>query len=83
MKTYQILLLDKITMKVEKIENFKESESKNLKDRLLELQKGYCEDEKPTCFVKTFTSNGLKISTAVAESDADYCYISALKVIKK
>ena len=82
MKTCQILLLDKITIKVEKIENFKESESKNLKDRLLELQKGYCEDETPIVFVKTFTSNNLKISTAISESNSDYCYISALKVIK-
>ncbi len=77
--TYQIVLYDKISKELEKIEDFRESESKNLKQRLLELQQGYCEDEKPTVSVQTVTSKGRKLAVAIAESDCDFSYIAVLK----
>lgn len=78
MKTYQILLLDSITKEIEKIENFKCSSINLLKERLKELQEGYCEGEKPVVFMREYMSNGLKINVAIAESDCDFCYMAAI-----
>jgi len=77
---YQIVLYDKLTKELEKIENFRESESKNLKQRLLELQLGYCEGERPIVSVQTvLAKGGMKLATAIAESDCDFSYMAVIK----
>ena len=78
MKKIQILLLDKVTLKVEKVENFQPTGNKDLKEKLYTLQLQYCEDEKPEVFEKTVTSDGDKYKIMIAESDSDYCYMTAL-----
>jgi hypothetical protein len=75
MKTYQILLLDKVTKEIEKVENFQETKM-TLKERLLELQDGYCVDEKLTYDIVPITSHGRKLNMAIAECDADFSYIA-------
>ncbi len=79
MKNYQIVLYDTVTKELEKVEYFIETEYKNLSQRLLELQQGYCQDEKPTVTVKTIASNGRRLSVAIAESDCDFSYMAVLK----
>ncbi len=81
--TYQIVLLDKATNEIEKVENFKTYILSELKNRLYELQLGYCEDEKPEVFEKMFTSNGKNIKALVAECDVDFCYMAAIKEIEE
>ena len=82
MKTYHIVLLDKITKKTEKIQTFQESENQNLKQKLLYLQKGYCVDEKPSVSIQTITSNNKKYCIAIAECNSDFSYFSVLKKLK-
>ena len=77
MKTYQILLLDKITKKVEKIENFKGTKE-NLRRRLSILQRGYCEGKTPSVEEITVTSRGKGYQVLIAESDSDYSYMAAV-----
>jgi hypothetical protein len=81
MKTYQIFLHDCISKKVEKIENLK-GEEQELKERLLELQKGYCEDEKPSHIEKKVTSQGMLLNVCFATSYSDFSYGAVLSVIK-
>ena len=81
MRTYQILLLDKVEQTMEKIENFKSDEA-GVKARLLELQLGYCEGEKPTLTEQTVkVRSGNHIRTLIAESDCDFCYITPVEVV--
>ncbi len=68
-----------MTKKTSKVENFQESEEKNLKQRLHELQLEYCQDEKPNVFVKTISSDNQKFAVAFAESDCDYAHMIVLK----
>lgn len=83
MKTYRIIRIDMVTKEVEPIENIKTDDKDKLKNRLLELQEGYCEDnEKPEIDEKVFTSNGKKINTLIASSEVDFCYAAPLGVIK-
>lgn len=83
MKTYQIILVDKFNVNnVEFTELHKTNDLTTLKNRLLKLQRGYCEDEKPTFCKKVFTSNELKLNCYVSECNADYFYMSVINVIK-
>ncbi len=84
MTKFKIVLYDKINKELEKIENFKESEFKNLKQRLLELQQGYCEGEKPTVSVQTFiATDGMKLAIAIAESDCDFSYMAVITYLNQ
>ena len=77
MKTYQILLLDKITRKVEKTEDFKGTKE-NLRHRLSVLQREYCEGETPSVEEITVTSRVKECQILIAESDSDYSYMAAV-----
>ena len=80
MRTYQILLLDKVEQTIEKIENFKGEEA-DVKARLLELQLGYCEGEKPTVTEQIVKDRGKHIRTLIAESDCDFSYITPVAIV--
>ncbi len=82
MKTYQIVLHDTFLNEVKKIENFKTDDIKKLSTRLNELQIGYCENEKPEIIEKIVTSKDLKLKVLYAVSDADFCYMAVINVIK-
>ena len=78
MKIYRILLWDRVTNSIEKVEELKGEES-DLKQRLYDLQLGYCEGERPTVHEITTTpkaSSDSKIRCIIAESDCDFCYMS-------
>ena len=83
MKIYQIVLYDKIAKKTKKVEDFKTENLHALNARLYNLQSQYCEDEKPTIFKKTITSNGLKLLAVIAESSCDFVYMAVIKVLNK
>lgn len=81
---FQILLLDTVTNEVEKVEDFTpesdgEKAIEELKERLLELQAGYCEDETPTVSEREVLSNRGKLIAMFAQSDVDFAYISVIK----
>ena len=76
MKTYQIVLLDKVTNQLTKVKNFKETEKWGLEQELHNLQLGYCEDETPDVFSTTKTSGGLLLKVIVAESDSDFAHVA-------
>lgn len=84
MKIYRILLWDRVDNSIEKVEDIKGEES-NLRDRLYELQLGYCEGEKPQVHEIITTpdrSSGVKIRCLVAESDCDFCYLSPIAKVE-
>lgn len=78
MKTYRILLLDWISKGIEEVEQITGTVS-DVKKRVKELQKGYCEDEKPTVSIRVFNKY---IETVVGESDSDFSYISPIGTIR-
>lgn len=76
---YQILLMDKVKKNMTEVEIFTETNSfHNLKNRLYDLQLGFCEDEIPDVFVTTMKNNEGRFEVAVAESNSDFCHISPL-----
>lgn len=79
-KTYQILLIDTVKQEVvERKELFSTNNLKFLKEKLLELQKGYCEDEKPKCQEMILKDERGSYLAMCAFSDADFSYIALLK----
>ena len=78
MKTYQIILFDKVLKEAEKVESFSGNEDA-LKKRLYDLQLGYCEgSEKPNIISDQIKSNGMLYNYLIAHSDVDFSYISVL-----
>jgi len=74
MKRYTIYLWDKIQNVTEKIKQVNMRSKIDLQAELLDLQQNYCEGEKPTI---SYLMSG-ELVYAVAESDADFCYISII-----
>lgn len=85
MKTLQIVLIDRVTKEIEKVENFVSmfSDFSDLKNRLFELQLGYCQDEKPTISENILIgSNNIELNCIISESESDFFYCAVISKVK-
>ena len=80
MKIYQIILYNKATKKTANVESFADTPScKDLRKRLLELQKDYCKgDEVPVVKEGEVSSDGFMVKALMARSDSDYWHIAQI-----
>ena len=80
MKIYQIILYNKATKETTKVEGFADTPScKDLRKRLLELQKDYCKgDEVPVVKEGEVSSDGFMVKVLTARSDSDYWHIAQI-----
>jgi len=80
MKIYKIILYNKATRKIIKVENFPDTPScKDLRKRLLELQEDYCKgDEVPVVKEGEGSSDGFMVKVLIARSDSDYWHIAQI-----
>lgn len=85
MKTYQILLYDRITNKVEPETKIKTNDLEEVRQEMLKLQAGYCEgEEKPTIGNTVIDSDQGKISCLIAETPGvDFCYLCPVALIEE
>ena len=76
MQTFSILCWDSVLKtKPELVKRVKTDSIEELKQELLTLQEGYCEDETPIIEEKVVTSNSRKLKALVASSDVDFMHV--------